>query len=157
MNAVVPVEDAADRSRVCETILRALPHWFGIESAVVDYITAVRALPTFAVRDDAGTAVGFLALKPHTPFAAEVYVMGVLPAHHGRGVVTALVEAAERHARAAGAEYLQVKTLGPSHPSERYARTRTFYERRGFRPLEELHGLWSEGNPTLIMVKRLAG
>lgn len=26
---------------------------------------------------------------------------------------------------------------------------------RGFRPLEEIDGLWSEGNPRLLMVKRL--
>jgi hypothetical protein len=47
-----------------------------------------------------------------------------------------------------------VKTLGPSRPSEGYERTRRFYEARGFVALEEIHGLW-EGNPCLLMVKRL--
>ena len=50
---------------------------------------------------------------------------------------------------------LQVKTLGPSHPSEHYAATRQFYVARGFRPLEELTEIWGEDNPCLIMVKRL--
>ena len=52
-----------------------------------------------------------------------------------------------------GVEFVQVKTLGPSHPSEGYAATRRFYGAVGFRPLEELHGLWAAGNPCLIMVR----
>jgi ribosomal protein S18 acetylase RimI-like enzyme len=107
-------------------------------------------LPTFAAGED-----GFLSLKLHTPHAAEVYVMGVLPNRHRAGLGTALLAAAEHYLRARGFEYLQVKTLGPSRPSEPYARTRRFYEARGFRVLEEIHGLWDEGNPCLLMVKRL--
>jgi len=83
-----------------------------------------------------------------------VYVMGVRPACHRRGLGTALLASAEDYLRARGVEYLQVKTLGPSRPDERYARTRLFYEARGFVPLEELHELW-EHNPALILVKRL--
>lgn len=98
--------------------------------------------------------VGFLALTTHNPYTAEIHVMGVLPEWHHQGIGTALVERAEAVARDGGYEYLQVKTLGPSHPDLHYARTRTFYMRRGFRPLEELADLWP-GNPCLIMVKRL--
>lgn len=57
--------------------------------------------------------------------------------------------------REGGAEYLQVKTLGPSRSDERYAATRAFYAALGFRSLEELHTLWNSENPCLIMVKRL--
>jgi hypothetical protein len=49
-----------------------------------------------------------------------------------------------------------VKTLGPSRRSERYERTRRFYEARGFVPLEELAGFWDENNPCLILVKHLS-
>ena len=52
-------------------------------------------------------------------------------------------------------EYLQVKTLGPSHPDENYASTRAFYLAMGFRPLEEFKHIWDEHNPCLIMVKKL--
>jgi GNAT superfamily N-acetyltransferase len=146
---VAEVEDPDARSRLCESILRELPEWFGIEEATAAYIRDVAELPTFAVEDD-----GFLALKHHGPSAAEVYVMGVRPAHHGRGLGTALLEAAEEYLCARGVDYLQVKTLGPSRPSEEYERTRRFYEARGFVALEEIHGLW-EQNPCLLMVKRL--
>jgi ribosomal protein S18 acetylase RimI-like enzyme len=110
----------------------------------------VAELPTFAVGRD-----GFLSLKLHTEAAAEVYVIGVRPESHRRGLGTALLEVAEQYLRERGVEYLQVKTLGPSHPSEHYAATRSFYEARGFRPLEELPAIWGEENPCLILVKRL--
>jgi GNAT superfamily N-acetyltransferase len=147
--SVVSVEDPAARSRLCGSILRSLPDWFGIEEATEGYIREVAVLPTFAVADDA-----FVSLKLHGPRAAEVYVMGVRPERHGQGLGTALLAAAEAHLRDRGVEYLQVKTLGPSDPDEGYARTRAFYEARGFVPLEEIHGLW-ERNPCLLLVKRL--
>jgi GNAT superfamily N-acetyltransferase len=146
---VVEVADPASRSRLCESILRELPEWFGIEDATAAYIRDVAELPTFATDDD-----GFLAVKQHTPKSAELYVMGVRPERHRRGVGTALLAAAEDYLRERGVEYFQVKTLGPSRPSEGYERTRRFYEARGFVALEEIHGLW-DGNPCLLMVKRL--
>jgi GNAT superfamily N-acetyltransferase len=146
---VVEVEGAEERSQLCESILRELPEWFGIEEATAAYIRDVAGLPTFAVGDR-----GFLAVKQHTARAAEVYVMGVRPEHQGSGLGTALLAAAEEYLRARDVAYLQVKTLGPSDPDAGYARTRHFYEARGFVPLEELHDLW-EHNPCLIMVKQL--
>jgi coenzyme F420-0:L-glutamate ligase/coenzyme F420-1:gamma-L-glutamate ligase len=149
VTAVVELDDPAGRSRIAETILRDLPEWFGIEEWVRSYIEDAAKLPTFAVEPDRG----FLCLKQHTPRAAEVYVMGVRRDQHRRGVGRALVEAAATWSRARGIRYLHVKTLGPSRPSRGYGATRAFYEGVGFVPLEELHGLWSEDNPTLILVK----
>jgi GNAT superfamily N-acetyltransferase len=131
-------------------VLAALPDWFGIEEAIHRYVRDVAELPTFAVGRD-----GFLALKLHTDAAAEIHVMGVRPGSHRRGIGTALLGAAEAFLRARGVEYLQVKTLGPSHPSKHYAATRSFYVARGFRPLEEITAIWGEENPCLIMVKHL--
>jgi ribosomal protein S18 acetylase RimI-like enzyme len=150
---VVGVDAPAERSHVCESILRSLPQWFGIESANLHYVEAVKELETLAAEQDGG-AVGFLSIKRHSPRAAEIYVMGVLPDHHRQGVGSALIREAESLLRAQQVEYLQVKTLGPSDPDESYAGTRRFYERCGFVPLEELHDLW-DANPCLIMVKHL--
>jgi GNAT superfamily N-acetyltransferase len=147
--SVVQVEDARERSRLCREVLRALPEWFGIEEATRRYIDEVATLPTFATGDD-----GFLALKLHTPRAAEVYVMGVVPGKHRQRLGSQLLDTAERYLRDRGVQYLQVKTLGPSDPYEPYERTRRFYEAHGFVPLEETNDLW-DSNPCLIMVKRL--
>ena len=147
--SVAEVAEPEERSRLCERVLRDLPEWFGIEEATAAYIREVAELPTFGAGGH-----GLLSLKLHTPRAAELYVMGVRRARHGQGLGTELLAAAEEYLRARGCEYLQVKTLGPSHPDAGYARTRAFYESRGFVALEELHGLW-EHNPCLLMVKRL--
>jgi coenzyme F420-0:L-glutamate ligase/coenzyme F420-1:gamma-L-glutamate ligase len=146
---VVEITDPAERSRVAETVLRDLPEWFGIEEATRAYIDAAAALPTFAVEPDAG----FLSLKQHTSGAAEIYVMGVRRAHHRRGIGRELVGEAEAWCRRRGIRYLQVKTLGPSRSDRGYGATRAFYEALGFIALEELHGLWGEENPALILVK----
>jgi GNAT superfamily N-acetyltransferase len=148
--AVRTVDAANERSALCRRVLAALPDWFGLPDAVERYVRDVTSLPVLAVDD-----VGFLALKVHSDTAAEIYVMGVLPAHHRGGIGSALVAEAEELLRGTGVEYLQVKTLGPSRPDEHYARTRRFYEARGFRPLEETTAIWGEENPCLIMVKRL--
>jgi coenzyme F420-0:L-glutamate ligase/coenzyme F420-1:gamma-L-glutamate ligase len=146
---VVEIQEPAERSRVAEAVLRDLPEWFGIEESTSAYIADAATLPTFAVEPD----LGFLCLKRHTPRAAELYVMGVRPEHHRRGIGRALVAEAERWCRAHGINYLQVKTLGPSRVSRCYAATRMFYEALGFVAIEELHGLWSHDNPVLILVK----
>jgi coenzyme F420-0:L-glutamate ligase/coenzyme F420-1:gamma-L-glutamate ligase len=146
---VVEIQDPAERSRIAEAVLRDLPEWFGIEESTVEYIDAAASLPTFAVEPDAG----FLCVKQHAPRAAEIYVMGVLQEQHRRGIGRALVAEAERWCRSRGIRYLQVKTLGPSRESRGYGATRLFYEAAGFVALEELHGLWSHDNPTLILVK----
>ena len=136
------IEDPGARSDLCRSVLEELPEWFGIAESVRQYVREVAELPTFAVGRDA-----FLSLKLHTEAAAEIYVMGVRPDKQGHGAGSALVHAVEAFLRARGVEYLQVKTLGPSHPSTHYAKTRRFYEARGFRPLEELTGVWNEENP----------
>lgn len=63
---------AADR-------LRALPAWFGIDSAREAYTTRCVDLPVLLARRD-GKVVGFLALAETSPAACEVYVMGAPPA-----------------------------------------------------------------------------
>ncbi len=152
MTHVVEITDPAERSRIAEAVLRDLPEWFGIEEATAAYIRDAATLPTFAVEPDAG----FLCLEQHGPRAAELYVMGVQRVHHRRGIGRALVEAAESWCRANRIRYLHVKTLGPSRASRGYDATRAFYEALGFVALEELHGLWDEDNPTLILVKDVA-
>ena len=139
---------------LCEPILRSLPDWFGIEEAIVQYVADIDHLPTFLARDGDEVA-GFLSLKQHNPYSAEVYVMAVRQEMHRKGLGQALVAQAEEWLRDQGVEYLQVKTLGPSHSDPGYARTRAFYLAVGFRPLEEFGQIWDEKNPCLIMVKQL--
>lgn len=137
-----------------EGILRALPAWFGIEAALVEYARAAAAGPTF-VAEAGGEVVGFATLAATSECAVELHVIAVLPRWHRRGVGGALLDRAEAHARAEGCELLHVKTLAPSDPDPGYAATRAFYLARGFRPLEVLPQVWGPENPCLLLVKPL--
>ena len=138
---------------ICEEILRSLPEWFGIEEAIVQYVRDCEAMETWVAWTQ-GRIAGFLTLNHHNPFSSEIQVMAVRPDLHRQGVGRALVHHAEERVRGGATRFLQVKTLGPSRPNEHYARTRAFYERLGFTPLEENH-LWGPVNPCLIMVKHI--
>jgi ribosomal protein S18 acetylase RimI-like enzyme len=148
VRSIRPGEDQS-----CEEILRSLPDWFGIEEALVQYIQDLRDLETF-VTETEGRVSGFMAIRTHNRFSSEIHVIGVRPEFHNQGMGRALICHGEKLLRARNVEFLQVKTLGPSRPDEYYDRTRGFYERLGFRPLEE-NNLWGSVNPCLIMVKHL--
>ena len=137
-------------------LLAGVPEWFGREDANAAYVVDARELETWTVRDARGVVVGVTLVARHFPHVAEVHLMVVERAHHGRGVGSAMLEAIERDARGGGVRLLEVKTLGPSHPDPGYARTRRFYEKMGFLALEETD-LWGGGTPCLIMVKPLGG
>jgi len=143
-----------EKADLCEPVLRSLPEWFGIEEANLHYLDAIDRLPTFLALNG-NQVMGFLTILQHYPKSAEVFVTGVLPQYHRRGIGRALMRKAEAYLSQQGVEYLQVKTLSESHPDEGYAQTRTFYLAMGFQPLEELKTLWDEANPALLLVKKL--
>jgi GNAT superfamily N-acetyltransferase len=138
----------------CRLILGTLPQWFGIEQAVDRYVAVADRSPT-VVASVGERDVGFLTVVRHSPSTAEIYVMGVVPERHRRGVGRELLAHAERWLAADGVEYLQVKTLSPSRPDAGYERTRAFYLANKFRPLEEFPTLWGPEDPALQMVKAL--
>jgi len=137
----------------CEAVLRALPDWFGIETALVQYVADSARYETL-VAIEGERIIGFVTFRRHFPESAEIHCIAVVPECHGRGVGRALIAAAEARLRALGSSVLQVKTVGPSLIDEHYAKTREFYRATGFRPLEEIHGLWGK-IPCLVLVKEL--
>ena len=108
------------QSAACVPLIRALPDWFGLEESIKNYAHEIESLPTFLAKAN-GQMLGFLTIKQHTPYSAEILVMAVRPETQRSGIGRALVEAAEAYARGLGIEYMQVKTLGPSRPDEGYA------------------------------------
>jgi XTP/dITP diphosphohydrolase len=156
-DTVIAIEYAhpRDKPRICENILRTLPDWFGIESALLQFVREAAELPMF-VAVEATASVGFITLRQHGASAWEIHAIGVRPDHHRRGLGRRLLEEGERWLRSRSAEFLTVKTLSASAESEPYERTRAYYSAMGFRPLMELPTLWSAENPCLVMIKPLA-
>jgi GNAT superfamily N-acetyltransferase len=143
---------AGNAGDVCRRVLAELPQWFGIAEAVEGYVKAADAHESL-IAAIGGEDVGITTVVRHSPFAAEIHLMAVVPALHRRGVGTAMLRHAEAGIAAGGVEFLQVKTLSDSHPDAGYAKTRAFYLDYGFRPLEEFPTLWDPSNPALQMIK----
>lgn len=148
------VESGAERSRVCNLILRSLPDWFGIENAIVDYVKDVQTMDTWAACDP-NKVIGFISIRKHNPYTAEVHVMGILKDFHRKGIGQKLLSIAEGSLAKEGFKFLQVKTLSESRANEEFERTRKFYLGAGFYPVEEFKTLWGEDNPCLLMIKSI--
>src|SRR5690606_20495790 len=61
----VPIEGPLlGQSAACMPVLRALPRWFGIEDALLDYEREIDELPTFLTRRTGSEeVVGFVSVK----------------------------------------------------------------------------------------------
>ena len=161
---VTEILDAQQKEQIAAEILHQLPDWFGLPESTERYIEESKKMPFWAWReeengfDDAGGAgtgnrySGFLALKETSPYTAEIYVMGVLPKQHRRGIGRKLYHAFENYAKEKKYSYLQVKTVQSGHYAE-YDRTNEFYQAMGFREFECLPSLWDERNPCQVYVK----
>ena len=137
-----------------ERILRELPQWFGIESALLNYAHEAETLLNFiAVAGD--RMVGFVTLREHNLVSLELNCIALLPSWHRAGLGRRLCATAEDWWAGRGGRLIHVKTLGASRANEHYARTRAFYDALGYIPVEEFSDLWP-GNPCLLLVKPLA-
>ena len=152
IGSVVTTDEASGSGDICASILVALPGWFGIPEAVATYVETCDHTPCVVASNESGF-VGLLSLRVHNPYAAEVWLMAVLPQFHRQGIGRALLQHAERALSDSGVEYLQVKTLSSARLDDGYERTRAFYLAYGFRPLEEFPTLWDPQSPALMMVK----
>ena len=138
----------------CEAVLRALPEWFGIESALNEYVNCLHQLPA-VVATMSDQVIGFIALEDHNEHSSEIHVMAVHPEHHRFGVGRTLVDACAFRCQLLHCKWLLVRTIGPSSSDPHYAKTRKFYEAIGFTPLFESNELWGATNPCLVMVRSI--
>lgn len=145
------ISDSQQKIKISTDILKKLPEWFGIPEATEDYIRYSSDMPFFAIYLES-KAVGFIAIKENNQYTVEIYVMGVDPKHHKKGIGKNLVTRAKEWCRGHGYEFLQVKTLDETHLDVNYACTRKFYKAMGFRPLECLPEIWGKDNPCLVMI-----
>ena len=149
---IKPVIDGAEKSDICDKTLRVLPGWFGNIAAIVDYVERVKGMPFYAAFDD-DKPVGFVAIKIHNPFTAEVSVMGLVKEYHRQGIGRKLIKCCEEYCKDNKMNFITVKTLDGSVPSKSYEKTRLFYLSMGFKPLEVFPLYWDKDNPCLFMVK----
>lgn len=151
---VKEVTSADERSQICNQIIRALPNWFGIESAIVDYVNDVKEMPTWAAYFGQ-QAAGFISINKHNSSTAEIHVIGVSEKYHQQGLGKSLIQETEKALNLQNYKYLTVKTLSELRVDEYYEKTRQFYLAVGFAPVEVFKTLWGEHNPCLLMIKNI--
>lgn len=139
-----------ERSRIAEEILVKLPEWFGIPESTAQYVSGCASLPLWADVEEGGCR-GFIAMRQTSDCAAEIFVMGVDPHCHRRGIGRALFGALRDEAKRMNLEYLHVKTVRTGK-YEIYDRTNLFYRSLGFRELECLPELWDAENPCQLYI-----
>jgi ribosomal protein S18 acetylase RimI-like enzyme len=149
------VERPDEKMAITKEIMHSLPIWFSPPEDIEKKAITHRAYPFFAAYD-VGVPIGFIALKIHNASTADIYNLGVLASYHRQGVGRRLLETTEQYCRDSGCLYLTVKTLDSSAENEPYERTRAFYQKMGFIPLEVFTTFWNEENPCLFMAKYLA-
>lgn len=148
------IDDLDSKSNTTDLILRQLPEWFGIEESILEYVDKARETIFYAVFDNDKT-IGFISLKSNNEYTSEIYAMGVLKEYQKKGIGKELIEKAVNHSEENGYKVLMVKTLGESHPDKYYKKTREFYKKMRFYPLEEIKEIWGEESPCLIMVRSI--
>ncbi len=151
---IMKIEDSDAKEKITLEIMNALPKWFSPPEDIIKKSRQHRDFPFFAAFDGKN-AIGFIALKIHNEFTADIYNLGVLEAYHRAGIGSALLAAAECYLRSEGFKFLTVKTLDSSAEYEPYERTRSFYRKSGFYPLEVFPLFWNIENPCLFMCKCL--
>jgi len=143
-----------NKSIICENLLRSLPDWFALEEGIKEYSEGVKETVFFKAEENQ-RVIGFLSLKKHFKGSYEVYVMAVHSDFHARGIGSKLLSEGEKFLKTQNVRFLQVKTLSQSRPDEFYDKTRAFYIKNNFTPLEEFKSLWDEDNPCLLLIKTL--
>ena len=145
------IESAEEKTRICKSIIEELPEWFD-EHGKMDYVANIENTALWAYFIDE-KPVGFISIKTNNEFTSEVYVFGVLKQYHRSGIGSQLMEAVCNKLASDNVKLLIVKTLDGSADYEPYDRTRNFYLKHSFIPVDVYEKIWNEENPCLLMAK----
>jgi len=148
------VEQPDEKTIITLKIMHSLPAWFSPPEDIEKKAIIHREYP-FIAAYNGDDPIGFIALKIHNKYTADIYNIGVLEQYHRQGVGRRLLAAAESYCIDNGYQVLTVKTLDSSAEYEPYERTRAFYQKMGFIPLEVFTTFWNEENPCLFLAKWL--
>jgi ribosomal protein S18 acetylase RimI-like enzyme len=151
---ILEINDCGKKSEYTNNILRKLPEWFGNEKGIQDYVNTVQKYPFWAAFDNDNN-IGFFSGKIHYNRTGDIYVCGIDPEYHGKGVGTLLYKELEKYCVKNNCEYIIVKTLSEIAGYKYYLKTKKFYAKMGFNELITLTEIWDEENPCLIMIKNL--
>lgn len=135
-------------------IAKSLPDYFTQQG--LDEIQS--QMPTHSVWGayDGDKLVGCVSYKKLNDFSLDMTWLFVAPDFHSKNIGTQLVlQSLEEEGK--DCKVCQIKTLAETVEDEGYARTRKFYQKVGFVPIQivDPYPGWGPENPCQIMVKFL--
>ena len=152
MFKVEKINDKDLKTSITLEIMNSLRKCFNPPEDIIKKSVEHRNMPFFAAYD--GTKViGFVALKIHNKYTVEIYNFGVLEEYHRQGIGYSLLLIVENYSKENEYKFITVKTLDSSVEYEPYERTRAFYFKNGFYPLEVFPLYWNKDNPCLFLAK----
>lgn len=83
------------KAQVCNDILRSLPEWFAVEESIVDYTRKVQDMIFYIALEDTNP-IGFIAVKTHNEFTAEISVMRIMSDFQRKGTGTSPIKRVEK-------------------------------------------------------------
>jgi ribosomal protein S18 acetylase RimI-like enzyme len=152
---ITQINDNNKKAEYADNILRKLPEWFGMEEGLREYVNTVNKYPYWAAFDEENNCIGFFSGRIYYNRTGDIYVCGVDPRYHGKGIGTLLYKEMEKYFIKNNCEYVIVKTISEIDDDKNYAKTRKFYKKMGFEELITLTEMWDENNPCLIMIKKI--
>lgn len=152
---IIKVNDENIKSTYTKNILKKLPEWFADKKAIDNYSKEVKKLPYWAAFNNNNECIGFLSIKIHYKYTAEIFVCGILSNYQHKSIGKSLYNIAQLYMIKHDLKYVIVKTLSDIVEFKPYEQTRKFYKSVGFNPLITLTEMWDEENPCLIMIKTI--
>ena len=144
----------SEKVSITRDVLADLPKWFGIPSTVDEYAEEVKKHVFIKANVD-NAPIGFVSVKSNNSYTSEIYLVGIKSKYHRNKIGEKLLSYVFDRLRKEKCSIVMVKTLDESKLSEEYEKTRLFYYKMGFIPLDVIPSIWGKENPCLIMVKKL--
>lgn len=149
MKQIKRINSSEEKEKICQEIVNNLPDWFD-EKGRIDYVDGVKNTDVWAAYIGNELA-GFISIKLNSKFTSEIYVFGVLEKNQRNGIGSELLAVAIEELKKLKVKLLIVKTLDNTANYEPYERTRNFYLKNDFFPIDVYKKIWNEDNPCLLM------
>lgn len=152
---MIKIKKTIDKDVISKTtleIMNSLRKWFNPLEDIVKKSSEHRNMP-FYTAYNGNEVIGFIALKIHNDCTVEIYNMGVKVEYHNQGIGGRLLTSVECYCKDNGYKFITIKTLDSSTDYEPYEKTRKFYFKNEYYPLEVFPLYWNKDNPCLFLAK----
>jgi GNAT superfamily N-acetyltransferase len=152
---IIEITDNRKKEEYTNIILQKILEWLGLKENMQEYINSANEYLYWAAFDNdncIGLFSGKILYSKEKDITGDIYVYGVDPKYHGKGIGTLLYKKIEKYFLKNGCKNMLVYiNIGNDH-NEKNNRTRDFYLKKGFIELLTVIRI-PENRPYLVMMK----